>query len=51
MALGFSGYIFLLFAIGGNRSHESGKDASVIGRIVLSFFVGVGVHPFAGSGD
>ena len=38
------------FAFGGNRSCESGKDASIIGRTVLSFFIGVKVSLFVGLG-
>ena len=50
MMLSLCGYIFLLFAFGGSRSHESGKDATIIGGVVLSFFVDVGVSPFLGLG-
>ena len=37
-----------LYALGGSRNHESGKDAIVISGTVLSFYVGVRVSPPAG---
>lgn len=48
MMLGFGRYVFLLFAFGGSRSHESGQDTAIIGTMVFSFILRVGKSLFLG---